>query len=94
MRVYGNWCGPNWTAGQYKPASEITLEDYNVPAIDELDQACKEHDINLFEHPENATKANAQFIQKVKGLGITGALFALAVSVGGPAGKSFENLPW
>lgn len=94
MRAYGNWCGPGWTAGQYKNANELTEEDYNIPAIDELDQACKEHDIAIYENPEQAEQANHEFIQKIRGMGITGALFALAVSVAGPSntGMSFKNL--
>lgn len=46
MRIYGNWCGPNWTAGQDKPASMITADDLNVKCIDKLDCGCKEHDID------------------------------------------------
>lgn len=85
MRAYGNWCGPGWTAGQYKDASELTDEDRNVPAIDELDERCKIHDIYLHDYPEKANEINKWFINEVKGMGITGALFALAVSVAGPS---------
>lgn len=85
MRGHGNWCGPGWTAGQYKDAKDLTEEDRNVPAIDALDQACKEHDIELADNPEQANEINAKFINTVKGMGVKGALFALAVGIAGPA---------
>ena len=88
MRAYGNWCGPGWTAGQYKDASALTSEDRNVPAIDELDQACKEHDIRLHDNPEKADEINAEFVRTVKFMGIHGALFALAVGIAGPGKHS------
>lgn len=85
MRAYGNWCGPGWTAGQYKDASELTDEDRQVPAIDELDMACKMHDIDLHDYPQYADRINANFVNLVKDMGITGKLFALAVQVAGPS---------
>ena len=69
MRAYGNWCGPGWTAGQYKDASELTDEDRLVPAIDALDQACKEHDIALHDFPEEADTINEQFVKTVSSMG-------------------------
>lgn len=47
VRVHGNWCGPNWTAGQVKPASEITAADMKVKCLDKLDCGCKQHDISI-----------------------------------------------
>jgi len=49
MRIHGNWCGPDWTAGQVKPASAMIPSDYRVPCTDKLDCACKIHDIDVFE---------------------------------------------
>jgi len=49
VRIHGNWCGPDWTAGQVKPAKDITSADYNVGCTDKLDCACKVHDIDVFE---------------------------------------------
>lgn len=85
MRVYGNWCGPGWTAGQYKDAKDLTEEDRNVEAIDELDAHCKTHDILLHDHPDKANEINAEFVKQVSQLGITGKLFALAVAAAGPS---------
>ena len=43
VRIHGNYCGPNWTAGQAKPASMIDSLPYVKPT-DALDAACLEHD--------------------------------------------------
>lgn len=86
VRLHGNWCGPNWTAGQHKPASDLTEEDRNVPAVDALDTACKHHDINLYdEDPE----ANNKFYEEVKPLGLSGAVAATFVKAGGPPSHSY-----
>ena len=49
VKIHGNWCGPNWTAGQIKPAKDMIPSDYRVPCTDKLDCACKVHDIDVFE---------------------------------------------
>ncbi len=44
IKIYGNWCGPDWTGGhreQYTPHAP----GYYTDPIDELDAACKEHDM-------------------------------------------------
>ena len=43
VRIHGNYCGPNWTAGQAKPACEIDNLPYVAPT-DLLDAACLDHD--------------------------------------------------
>lgn len=85
VRYHGNWCGPGWTAGQYKDASELTQDDRDVEAVDALDQACKEHDINLHDYPEHADVINKNFIKRASKLGIKGGVAAAAVYIGGPA---------
>jgi RHS repeat-associated protein len=43
-RIYGNWCGPNWTGGRvetYTPHEQ----GYYRPPIDSLDSFCMGHDI-------------------------------------------------
>ena len=49
VRIHGNWCGPDWTAGQRKPAKLLQASDRNVKCADKLDCACKVHDIDVFE---------------------------------------------
>lgn len=85
MRVHGNWCGPGWTAGQYKDASELTEEDRDVPAIDSLDQACKVHDIELHDYPEHADVINQNFAKRARATGPLGHIFAAAVENFGPS---------
>ena len=46
-RVWGKWCGPGWTANQSKPESTLTRKDRLVPCTDDLDCACKRHDIDI-----------------------------------------------
>ena len=43
VKVWGNYCGPNWTAGQARPAKDIDKLPFVKPT-DRLDQACLEHD--------------------------------------------------
>lgn len=47
IRMYGNWCGPDWTGGNKKTWSEMTLHDRGnaKKPIDPLDDACRSHDI-------------------------------------------------
>lgn len=39
MRYHGNYCGPNWSAGQHQPSVVGT-----VPPIDDFDRTCWVHD--------------------------------------------------
>lgn len=43
VRIHGNYCGPNWTAGQRRPAADIDKLPYVAPT-DALDAACRTHD--------------------------------------------------
>lgn len=87
VRYHGNWCGPNWTAGQRKPASALTDDDRRVPAIDALDAACKEHDVDIAdaETKEDIDQANDRFIERANQEGVKGKLAAVAVRVAGPS---------
>ena len=49
VKIHGNWCGPDWTAGQKKPAKDLIPTDRSVPCTDKLDCACKVHDIDVYE---------------------------------------------
>ena len=46
VKIHGNWCGPNWTAGRridalaYKQAGG----QFDETCIDKLDCACRKHD--------------------------------------------------
>lgn len=79
--AHGNWCGPGWSARQWKDAKDLTEEDKQVEAIDELDQACKEHDIGI---AEGDPLANQKFYTKAAQAGWYGLTLAQFVKIGGP----------
>ena len=72
-------------------------KDFEVPAVDALDQACKNHDIGLFEArtDEDVQKVNEAFYRETAGLGIKASIASTLVSLGGPShpnGTSLLNL--
>lgn len=79
--AHGNWCGPGWSARQWKDAKDLTEEDKLVPAVDELDQACKEHDIGI---AEGDPLANKKFYEKAAAASWYGYTLAQFVKIGGP----------
>lgn len=93
---YGNWCGAGWSANQYKDSKDLTYEDFDVEAIDALDQACKNHDIGLrlAKTKEDVARVNGEFDREARRAGIMGTAFAFLVKNFGPddVGKSFYNL--
>lgn len=103
---HGNWCGPGWTAGQYKDAKEATFEDFDVPAVDELDKICKTHDMSLFlaQNEKEKKLADQQFIEDIINAelpGIKDNIAGFLVWALGPGanirgsfeGTSFNNFP-
>lgn len=80
---HGNYCGPGWSAGQYKDAKDLTQQDFDrVPAIDTLDEICKAHDYDIWQayqlfplvngrrspmHYELLTQADAKLITAIHG---------------------------
>jgi hypothetical protein len=86
----GNWCGPGWSAGQYKDARDLTEEDYNVPALSPFDEVCKEHDIDIHqaESDDDLIAANEKFYTNASKLGISGKLIGWLVSKVGPQSLS------
>lgn len=46
VKIHGNWCGPNWTAGRSIDA--LTYKEqggqFNERCVDKLDCACRKHD--------------------------------------------------
>jgi len=57
VRIYGNWCGPNWTAGRRIGALQYQEQggQFNEPCIDELDCACRNHDRDCA-HPAGCSR--------------------------------------
>jgi len=46
VKIYGNWCGPNWTGGRRLSARQYDERglDWNSIAISPLDSGCRLHD--------------------------------------------------
>jgi hypothetical protein len=45
VRIYGRYCGPNWTAGKNRSAEDTPKEEFfRVRPVDALDNACRSHD--------------------------------------------------
>jgi len=80
--AHGNWCGPGWSAGQWKDAKDLTEEDKSVPAIDALDEACKNHDIGI---AEGDPLANKKFYKQATAAGYYGLTLSQFVKIGGPS---------
>ena len=57
VRIHGNWCGPNWTAGRSIDALTYKQQggQFNEPCIDKLDCACRKHDRDCA-HPLGCSK--------------------------------------
>jgi hypothetical protein len=47
VKIHGRWCGPNWTNNQVKPAKDANAADRRGKCIDDLDCACKVHDLDI-----------------------------------------------
>lgn len=89
-KYHGNWCGPGWTAGKRKDASDVTPKERSVPAISPLDQACKEHDIGLADAKttEDVQRVNEKFVSDASKTGLKGKVAAKAVEWFGPSQPS------
>lgn len=68
VKIHGNYCGPNWTAGQAKPASMIDSLPYVAP-VDALDAACLEHDRDCAKGGCSA-KGDRQLARKALGIAL------------------------
>lgn len=45
FKVHGNYCGPGWTAGEWKDSTDPSV-DWSVKPVDRADAACKKHDLD------------------------------------------------
>ena len=45
VKIYGQYCGPGWTAGKARAAKDTPADEFfRVKPIDALDNACRSHD--------------------------------------------------
>lgn len=75
---HGNYCGPNYSAGKIQGS----VADSPVPAIDELDQLCKEHDA-AYANKEDLKTADLKFASQAWKYGLKGVGAAVAVGLQG-----------
>ena len=69
VRIHGNYCGPNWTAGRAIAASDPRV-DWSVPCKDKLDCACKAHDRDCA-HPKGCSReADSKLIKTAYWIGL------------------------
>jgi RHS repeat-associated protein len=59
FRVYGNWCGGDWTGGHKESYTPHSLDYYRSPQ-DQLDSACKTHDLCYYQCRKNYPCSKAQ----------------------------------
>jgi len=77
MRIHGNYCGPNWSAGREQSSVESS-----VPAVDDFDSTCKEHDA-AYAIRKNMTQADNNFFHQNFGKGLVRTGAAIAVGAFG-----------
>ena len=62
VKIWGNWCGPDWTGGQRVSAQDYT-GSWKAPCQDNLDCACREHDLDASHPKGNSQKGDEKLIQ-------------------------------
>jgi len=61
VKIWGDWCGPDWTGGQAVSAQDYT-GSWSAPCKDNLDCACRAHDRDC-SHPAGCSRsADAKLI--------------------------------
>jgi len=90
MRYHGNYCGPNWSAGKHQES----VIDNNVPAVDEFDQTCLEHDAkyaqyrdDTYEGEVDLDEADEEFYRQNYGKSFKRTVAAIAVNMARRGGR-------
>jgi len=73
--MYGKFCGPYWSDGKWQSSVIPT-----IPADDELDQTCRDHD-EVYARGGDLRKADSDFFWRNFGNGVLGTLFAIPVGM-------------
>lgn len=62
VRIHGNYCGPDWTAGENISARAYTLRGgrFDVKPVDWLDRLCMEHDKGCGSSNRGCSRADDQ----------------------------------
>jgi hypothetical protein len=61
--TYGNWGGPGWSGGKF--VHDPKLVDWSVPAIDEMDELFKQHDLR-YQTDGNRQEADKILLRELK----------------------------
>lgn len=81
MHIYGNYCGPNWSAGKHQGSVAS-----GIPAINFIDRVCQAHDraYKLYgKTPADRNRLDWNFVRSQ--IGKSGIGTAMALGVGGQA---------
>lgn len=70
IQRYGNFCGINWTNNKWDTGNNIDEWKKNIRGVDELDEACRNHDFqyNLTEVPRYSALSDAELISKAESI--------------------------
>lgn len=79
VRAHGQWCGPNYSAGQFQGS----VIDPKVAPVDALDTSCMHHDGSYATDGSDLVTADLKFAKETFGTGVKGTLFALGVGLQG-----------
>lgn len=73
VRLYGRWCGPNWTDGRTISAGEYLQQggDFKSPCKDSLDCACRSHDESCARSGGCTAKADRSLARKAAWIALT-----------------------
>jgi len=65
VKIHGNWCGPNWTAGRRISAQQYRAEggQFDEPCVDKLDCGCRKHDRDCSDPPGCSRKGDTELIK-------------------------------
>jgi len=87
VRYHGNYCGPGWSAGKYQTSVES-----DIPAIDDFDETCKEHDA-AYAKGDDLRAADLTFARKNIGNGFKPTVAGLLVGLQGLTRAGAPALP-
>jgi hypothetical protein len=73
VRLYGRWCGPNWTDGRAISARDYLLQggNFKSPCADRLDCACRDHDESCARSGGCTSKADRILARKAAWISLT-----------------------
>lgn len=103
LKIYGNWCGPDWTGGFKKPWNDLTPweQEHVLPPKNPLDKLCMDHDkcygncalnhrCDMKARSSCLLSCDRALIDKSKRRNFWGNVIAVGISIGKP-GKHPED---